>query len=238
MEIVFVRHGESIANVANEKGTAYDSSNIHLTSKGIEQAKQTGIYLSKTFPKFDIVIMSPMLRCAETTELIVSKLNWKGSIIIDDRLIEPGCDYDVLEGLSKEQRDKTIPSKLKELDNQINTQTNPFEKLKLAKQFRTLRDKTLEYSPTRYEAWYNWVNFLSELSTKSYSRVLIISHSQTMAGIMQIICGIDKNNTWIQINNLGQKTWMENCSIMCVSYDKKTNHYELVSAPSDSHLTL
>ncbi len=70
MEIIFVRHGESVANVANEKGKSYDADNIHLTQKGIEQAKKTGEYINKVFGKMDIVIMSPMLRCAETTELI------------------------------------------------------------------------------------------------------------------------------------------------------------------------
>ena len=159
MEIVFVRHGESIANVAREKGISYDPSNIHLTPKGIEQAKQTGIYLSKTFPKFDIVIMSPMLRCAETTELIVKELGWNGDIIIDDRLIEWGNDFDILAGLSKEQMDKKIPSKLKELDKKIKIQTNPFKKIKLAKEFRSLRDKLLPYSPTVYESWNHYTDF-------------------------------------------------------------------------------
>ena len=54
MEIVFVRHGESIGNVAKEKGTSYDASNICLTSKGVEQATQTGKYL-EIFGNFDVV---------------------------------------------------------------------------------------------------------------------------------------------------------------------------------------
>jgi broad specificity phosphatase PhoE len=238
MEIIFVRHGESIANVAKEKGTSYDATNIPLTPKGIKQATQTSIHLSKIFNKFDIVITSPMLRCAETTEIILANLDYKKEIIIDDRLIESGCNYDVLEGLSKEQWNKKIPTELKELEKKQSEELNPFKKIKLQKQFRILRDKLLPYSPTKYEAWDNWINFLAELSTKSYKRVLIISHSTTMAGIMQIICGIDKNINWIQIGNTEQKRWMENCSIMCIGYDKKTLRYSLVSAPSDAHLSL
>jgi broad specificity phosphatase PhoE len=236
MEIVFVRHGESIGNVAKEKGTSYDASNICLTSKGVEQATQTGKYL-EIFGNFDVVITSPMLRCAETTEIIVRGLGYRGDIIIDDRLIEWGNDFDPLEGLSKEQKDKIIPDKLKQLDKKMFLELNPFKKIELAKQFRISRDKLLPCSPTLYESWDNYNDFLSELSTKPYKRVLIVSHSVTMATIMQIICSIDKNINWIQIGTPGQKRWLENCSIMCVGYNRSTNQYTLVSAPSDSHLS-
>lgn len=238
MEIIFVRHGESIANVANEKGTNYDATNIHLTNLGIKQAKITGEYIKKTFGKFDKIITSPMLRCAETTELILTNLDYNDSVIIDDRLIEQGCDYDILEGLSKDEKDKTIPPNVKLAFEKIGKESNPFERIKLSEKFRDLRDKTLPYSPTQKEAWENYNNFLSELSTKSYSRVLIISHSLTMDAIMQIICGINKYCNWIKIDSFTNKKWLSNCSIMCVYYNPETKIYSLVSAPEDSHLSV
>lgn len=238
MEIVFVRHGESIGNVANEKGINYDPTNINLTNLGIKQAKETGLYIKKTFGKFDKVITSPMLRCAETTELILGNLEYNETVIIDDRLIEQGCDYDILEGLSKDEKNKIIPPNVKLTFEKIDKEPNPFERIKLSKKFRDLRDKTLPYSPTQKEAWENYNNFLYELSTKSYSRVLIISHSQTMASIMQIICGINMSCNWIKIDSFTNKKWMENCSIMCVYYNPETKTYSLVSAPEDSHLSV
>lgn len=233
MEIVFVRHGESIANVAN--GKSYDPYNVYLTEKGIKQAAKTGQYL-QLFGKFDIVIMSPMLRCAETTEQIVENLGYLGDVIIDDRLIERGNNYDTLEGLSKEQRSKIIPKELYGLEQDLVNEKNPFVRKKLSKRFRLTREKLLPLEPTMSEANDNYTNFLNWLGKQKYNRVLIVSHSYTMNCMMKIICGINEYNDWIQIGSQSQKRWLENCSIMCVYYHKNTNVYELISGPEDVHL--
>jgi broad specificity phosphatase PhoE len=233
MEIIFVRHGESIANVSDDN--SYDPQNIYLTSDGIKQCKKTGKYL-KVFGNLDIVIISPMLRCAETTEIILNELDYNGNILIDERLIERGNNYDILKGLSKREKNKLIPKELRDLESQITDEPNPFKRTKLGKKFRKMREKLLPYSPTSDEANDNYIDFLNWLSKQNYSRVLIISHSCTMGYIMRIICGLNNYNTWIQIGSANQLKWLNNCSVMCVLYDKSINKFELVSAPEDNHL--
>ncbi len=173
-----------------------------------------------------------MLRCAETTELMLRNINFPNSQVqIDDRLIEKGCDYDILEGLDKEQRKKIIPKSLNLLWDAVAQEPNPFARLELSKDFRRLRDETLPYSPTDTEAYNNYLDFLSDLSSRTYSRVLVVSHSQTMGAIIKIICGISSLNNWIKVDSFTNNTWMENCSMMCVKYHPDINTYELISAP-------
>lgn len=233
MEIVFVRHGESIANVAN--GKAYDPYNVCLTEHGVKQAEKTGHFL-QVFGKFDVVIMSPMLRVAETTEQIVNTLGYSGNVVIDDRLIERGNNYDTLDGLSREQRAKIVPKELYGLEQALVNEPNPFVRKKLSKKFRLTREKLLPLEPSMMEANDNYIDFLNWLGKQKYNRVLIISHSYTMNCIMKIICGINEYNSWIQIGSQSQKRWLENCSIMCVYYHKNTDVYELISGPEDRHL--
>jgi 2,3-bisphosphoglycerate-dependent phosphoglycerate mutase len=63
---IFVRHGESIANVG-EKTT--DTSNIPLSAKGFEQARQVADIL----PKSARVLISPMLRARQTADTYLGK---------------------------------------------------------------------------------------------------------------------------------------------------------------------
>lgn len=233
MEIIFVRHGESIANVSDDN--LLDPQNIYLTKEGQNQCKQTGKYL-KIFGSFDTVIISPMLRCAETTELILNELDYDGDILIDERLIERGNNYDILKGLTKKEKNKLIPKELKELETQLAIELNPFKRTKLGKKFRKMREKFLPYSPTSDEANEAYIDFLNWLSKQNYSRVLIVSHSCTMGYIMRIICGLNNYNTWIQIGSPNQQKWLNNCSVMCVQYNADINKYELISAPEDGHL--
>lgn len=235
MEIVFVRHGESTANEAGVKNISFDPHNVVLTSKGKEQSKLTGEYL-KIFGKFDTVITSPIVRCVETTKIIVSKINFKDEVITDDRIIEIGEHYDALEGLNKEQANKIIPAKLKSLGEQINLEPNPFKKIKIAQKYSILATKTIKYDPTPEESWNNYVDFLNDLKKRNYSRVLVVTHGGTIEYTIKILCGLNINNDWIRVGTIGSTKWMNNCSITCIQYHNKTDTFELISAPNDSHL--
>ncbi len=79
MKIIFIRHGESVANVANEKEKSYDVDNIHLTQKGIEQAHKKCLQNSIHLRDLDLV------KILETLEiklyLIHQQLTKPGKII-------------------------------------------------------------------------------------------------------------------------------------------------------------
>lgn len=63
----FVRHGESLWNVANKICGATD---IPLTDKGVEQARMTAETLRKEGIHADRIIASPLLRAADTAREI------------------------------------------------------------------------------------------------------------------------------------------------------------------------
>jgi broad specificity phosphatase PhoE len=92
IKIIFIRHGESTENIADKTGKIYDPNNIILTTKGEEQAKKTGEYLSKIFGNnFDHIISSPAKRCVQTANIIIKQINFnKSKIIIDDLIMEIG----------------------------------------------------------------------------------------------------------------------------------------------------
>jgi bisphosphoglycerate-dependent phosphoglycerate mutase len=134
VRIIFVRHGESIENVAIEKGKSYDPDNIVLTNMGIQQATKTGKYLAKTFGKFDKVFSSPVTRCVQTSNLIMEQISFPPeSIKIDDLLVEIGFHNDNSIGLSKDHVKNFLKknNKLLNLQKQIENTSNPFDKLSL-----------------------------------------------------------------------------------------------------------
>ena len=180
---------------------------------------------------------SPIVRCVETTKIIVKELGYKlkSSVQIDDRIIEIGENHDLLAGMSATQINKIFPSKLNDLEQKINTESNPFKKLKLAHQYNNLYTKTFKLLPTPSESYNSYVDFLNELSKQKYSRVLIITHGGTIEYIMNIICSIDMDNNQIRFNS-NPKKYLSNCSITCVKYNKHENKYHLVSGPTDSHI--
>lgn len=234
MEIVFVRHGQSTANVARQKNKKYDPKETVLTSKGIKQARKTGKFL-KIFGKFDVVISSIMPRCIQTTSNIIKELNFKEeNVIYDKRLIEPGNISSVLDGNTKEENSKIIPKELKDLEKKIEKEKNPFVRSDLQKKYLILKEKKLHQSPTLIKSWNNYINFLEWLKKQKYKRVLVISHSVTMVQIIKILSNIPIYDKIITIKSNKSKIDVENCSIMCV---KKTGtKLQLISATEDLHL--
>ena len=66
MELLFVRHGENLANLTKE--FSYKKVDYDLTEKGFLQAEQTAISLQNT--KIDKIISSPLKRAIQTAERI------------------------------------------------------------------------------------------------------------------------------------------------------------------------
>ncbi|MFA6361822.1 MAG: histidine phosphatase family protein [Candidatus Shapirobacteria bacterium] len=83
MKLILVRHGESEAN-ANNVLQGIDGGK--LTKKGIDQAKNLGKELKEKY-KIDMIFCSPLNRCMETLEAILSEYPIEGQILIS-KLIE------------------------------------------------------------------------------------------------------------------------------------------------------
>lgn len=85
MNVYFIRHGHADHNAAFDKTQdrkvyrSMEYKDSHLTPKGIEQIK------SITLPKFDRIYSSPIIRCIETSRLLVGE---KPILYLHDGLME------------------------------------------------------------------------------------------------------------------------------------------------------
>jgi broad specificity phosphatase PhoE len=84
MRIVFVRHGESEANV--HKIISNTGFTHGLTEKGINQARDIALKLKREYPNPVKIITSPLKRAVETSQEISKQLNIEYHV--DNRLIE------------------------------------------------------------------------------------------------------------------------------------------------------
>ena len=103
MKIVFVRHGESIAN---KNGIIQGHSDYSLSELGLEQSGKTADTLAKDY-KFDAIYSSDLIRAKETVEIIIEKINIT-KINFDERLRE--INLGIFEGrntkeLTKEEKE-------------------------------------------------------------------------------------------------------------------------------------
>jgi len=84
MKLILIRHGQSVANAKKEVQGREEGK---LTEAGIKQAKEAGKYLKENF-KIDMVFCSPLKRCVETLENILSQYPIEGEILLSKLLEE------------------------------------------------------------------------------------------------------------------------------------------------------
>ena len=104
MEIYFIRHGESKADLENKIESRYDA---ELTEKGDEEARLASIYFKEKGIHFSQIISSPLKRALKTAKLIAENQNTE--IIIDADLAE--IDRGILCGLDRVEADEKYPRK-------------------------------------------------------------------------------------------------------------------------------
>ena len=97
-KLVLVRHGESVWNKEN-RFTGW--TDVDLSEKGIDEAKEAGKLLLEKGYKFDIAYTSVLKRANHTLDLILSEMNISIPIKCDYRLNER--HYGALQGLNKDE---------------------------------------------------------------------------------------------------------------------------------------
>ena len=98
-KLVIVRHGQSLWNLEN-KFTGW--TNVGLSDKGIEEAKNAGILLKKLNYNFDIAFTSVLKRANDTLYYILDELNERNiPIKYSYKLNER--HYGALQGLNKDE---------------------------------------------------------------------------------------------------------------------------------------
>lgn len=84
--LYFIRHGESEFNKSNLWTSSTD---VPLTEKGHEQAKEAGRLLKQAGEYFDIIISSPLQRAYQTADHVAQALGYPSEKIhLNDRLVE------------------------------------------------------------------------------------------------------------------------------------------------------
>src|SRR3989344_1470091 len=96
-KLVLLRHGESTWNKSN-RFTGW--TDVPLTEKGIDEAKESGQILKKEGYAFDVVFTNVLKRATETTKIVLKEMNSIGIPVHESwRLNER--HYGALQGLNK-----------------------------------------------------------------------------------------------------------------------------------------
>lgn len=101
-KLVLLRHGESTWNKENRFSGWTD---VPLTEKGIEEAKEAGKILKKEGYTFDVVFTNALKRATETTKIVLKEMNLTHILVYESwRLNER--HYGALQGLNKAEMAK------------------------------------------------------------------------------------------------------------------------------------
>lgn len=107
MKLIFVRHGESEANVGIRR---FGTEDTKITPNGKEQARKVGKELKEKY-KIDMIFCSPFKRCVQTLENILEENPIQVPVFMS-KLIEER-DYGLYKGMEQNLAD------LEELDQDI-----------------------------------------------------------------------------------------------------------------------
>src|SRR5262245_61439205 len=104
MELLLVRHGESVANA---EGRVAGHSDYPLSELGIDQAKRAANWLSTSGLGWDAAYSSPLSRALSTAKIICEKTG-RNAPELDADLREISAGQ--LEGLTREEVEERFPS--------------------------------------------------------------------------------------------------------------------------------
>lgn len=101
MEILVIRHGQSVADLEDRHEGRAD---FELTELGCKQAKSAAKWIKEHY-EIDIILSSPLKRAAKTAELI--SMETGADIIFDDELME--WNNGLLAGLYRSEANEKFP---------------------------------------------------------------------------------------------------------------------------------
>ena len=212
--IVIVRHGESVKNVEKARIDQFDSNKLRLditerdmdivlSEKGEWQAISTGKALAKR-PKFDVVFVSPYIRCRQTANLVIEQLSYKPRVVVEERLREK--EFGVIDNLTKRGIEKFYPDEWA----------------------RRNRDGKYYYRPSGGESYpdvgLRVHSFLGTL-TREYREksVLIVGHSVVVKMFRKLLERMEEKG----VLAMDEAEDVKNASITTYSYDKKEEKLKL-----------
>ncbi len=197
IKLVIVRHGQSMWNLEN-KFTGW--TDVPLSEKGIEEAKNAGILLKKEGYIFDEAYTSVLKRANDTLYYILDELNEKEiPIHYDYRLNER--HYGALQGLNKDETRKKYgedqvklwrrsadvkPPELTKDDERYPGNDSKYKdinenKLPLTENLMDTIERVVEY----------WKEEIS-LKIKKGKKIIIVAHGNSLRGLMKYLDNLTK----------------------------------------------
>lgn len=165
-DIYLIRHGQTSLNAEKR---ALGQSDIDLTSEGIEETRTLAEHLRELGVKPEKIYTSPLIRAAETAQILQSYLG--GAVEVDEALRE--INYGRYEGTGRQT--------LKEIEYGYDTQ-----------KMLEGRGETVEQVEQRV------VPFLKTVLENNASSILVITHAFTASVLSQLMMGVPRSFSYIQ----------------------------------------
>ena len=204
MKIILLRHGESKWNLEN-KFTGW--TDVELTKKGNEEAKEAGLLLSAENMEFDMVFTSVLKRAIDTMNICLNNMKSRDIEVFHDwRLNER--HYGALQGLNKLETAKkygdqqvliwrrSYEIRPPELD--INDKRHP----RFDKKYNSLKDneipscECLKDTVLRFLPY--WANNISPY-VKSGRTIMIVAHGNSLRALVKHLDNIS-NEDIVKLN--------------------------------------
>lgn len=195
LKLILVRHGQSVWNLEN-KFTGW--TDVGLSSKGIEEAKEAGMVLKEKGFNFDLAYTSVLKRAEDTLDYILKEMN------IEDIEIRKSWKlnerhYGALQGLNKDETSKKYgkeqvllwrrsvdvrPPCLEETDkrypgNDIKYKDLSKDELPKTENLKDTINRVIDYWNT---------DILPEL--KNNKRIIIVAHGNSLRGLIKYLDNI------------------------------------------------
>ena len=194
IKLVLVRHGESVWNKEN-KFTGW--TDVDLSEKGIEEAKEAGKILKEKGYTFDIAYTSVLKRANHTLDLILKELDLNIKINYSWHLNER--HYGALQGLNK----KETADKYGEEQVHLWRRSYDIKPPALSdedERYISMKDKYSEYIPhteclkDTIERVIPYWNSEVMPSIKSGKKVIIVAHGNSLRGLIKHLDNINDSD--------------------------------------------
>ena len=184
MQIILVRHGETMANKAQ---LVLGTSDVPLTELGRDQAKAAAKKISLMEPSPTILFSSPYQRAKETAGYISNVIGLNPIFIDGLKEMHSG----EMEGIKASEMDDKYPEYMKNWRRDHSTARPP-------------GGETLEEVHSR--AWKSILDIFNEYDE---SLVVVVAHLFPIQGILCNVLGIKSNNFEKLVIDLGSLSYIE-----------------------------
>lgn len=200
MEILVVRHGQSLADLEDRHEGRAD---FELTELGCRQASAAAKWIKENY-EVDLILASPLKRAAKTAEFISDEI--VKDIIFDDELME--WNNGLLAGLLRSEA---------------------IEKFPMPEGGRKPHDEFAEtesYINFRARAEMFWSKFIHRYENdETVKRICIVSHGGMINMLFRSFMDLPVNsNSWISTGDTGIHLWKVNRDERRIIFSNKQEH--------------